>query len=121
MSDNPSWPWKNFTQREIACKCCGETFIDPASMDALQRLRDDWGQPVRLTCGHRCPSHNKAVGGAKASYHLALAFDCACPAEDQARFAKAARRAGFRGIIRYPERGFVHLDCREKPYEAVGK
>lgn len=119
MASNPSWPWPNFAPKEIACKCCGETYVDNASMDALQRLRDEWGVPIRLTCGHRCENHNKAVGGAKASLHLKLAFDCACPEKWQRDFADAARRAGFRGIIRYPKRGFVHLDCRLRRHEKV--
>lgn len=113
------WRWPNFTPREIACRCCGETYADPAAMDALQRLRDMWGKPVRLTSAHRCASRNAAVGGAKGSLHLRLAFDCACPAHDQRVFAALAARAGFRGVIRYPLRGFVHLDRREKPYTAI--
>ena len=113
------WRWPNFTLQETACACCGEMCIIPASMDALQRLRNAWGKPIRLTSAHRCTRHNAAVGGAKASQHLGLAFDCACPASEQQAFVRAAKAAGFRGIIRYPSRGFVHLDCRATPYEAV--
>jgi uncharacterized protein YcbK (DUF882 family) len=88
-------------------------------MDALQALRDAWGKPIRLTSGHRCAARNAAVGGAKASMHLTLAFDCVCPASGQKDFAAAARQAGFSGIIQYPKRGFVHLDCRKQRYEKV--
>lgn len=119
MPRNPSWPWPNFSEKEIACKCCGETFIDSESMDALQRLRDAWGRPIRVNSAHRCVAHNARVGGVNASMHLKLAFDCPCPAIEQERFATAAKAAGFRGIIRYPRRGFVHLDCRETPYEKI--
>ena len=120
MADNPSWPWPNFTLREITCKCgCNESYIDQESMDALQRLRDAWGAPVIINSAHRCARHNKAVGGASASQHLKIAFDCRCAREDQAVFARLAKEAGFRGIIQYPGRGFVHLDCRAAPYEKV--
>ena len=41
-----SGKWPNFTPKEIACKCCGEIVVDEASMDALQRLRYMWGEPL---------------------------------------------------------------------------
>ncbi len=104
------WPWQNFTPGEIACRHCGELVLNPASLDALQRLRDAWGRPIVITSGHRCAAHNKAVGGAPHSRHLGLAFDCVCPAPLQDAFIKAAETAGFTGIGRYPARGFVHLD-----------
>lgn len=44
-----SGKWPNFTPKEIACKCCGEIVVDEASMDALQRLRDMWGEPSSST------------------------------------------------------------------------
>ena len=81
------------------------------SMDCLQRLRDGWGKPVRLTSAHRCAEHNRRVGGAPHSQHLKLAFDCACPAAEQDAFVSLARRCGFTGVGRYPGRNFVHLDC----------
>ena len=105
------WPWKNFLPTEVACRHCGELYLDPAGMDALQALREAWGQPIRITSGHRCPEHNRAVGGTPNSQHLKLAFDCVCPASEQADFIALAREAGFTGIGRYPRRGFVHLDC----------
>lgn len=120
------WPWRNFRPAELACRCCGELWsddgeasgIDPTDMpewfadavDALQSLRDAWGEPVVITSGHRCAKHNAEVGGAEGSRHLRVAFDCIMPAARQAAFIEQARRAGFRGVGRYPRRGFVHLD-----------
>jgi len=40
------WPWKNFAPREVACKHCGELCPDPASLNALQALRNAWGKPI---------------------------------------------------------------------------
>ena len=108
------WLWASFTPKEISCRHCGEIFLDPKSMDALQRLRVNWGRPIVLTSAHRCVTHNKNVGGAKNSQHLNVAFDCACPAENQDDFVKAALDVGFRGVGKYPSRGFVHLDMGEK-------
>lgn len=36
----------------------------------LQPIRDKWGKPIIITSGYRCPTLNKAVGGAKASQHM---------------------------------------------------
>ena len=67
-----SGKWPNFTPKEIACKCCGEIAVDEESMDALQRLRDRWGEPLVINSGHRCFKHNMEVGGAPVSQHLTL-------------------------------------------------
>jgi uncharacterized protein YcbK (DUF882 family) len=36
----------------------------------LQRLRDDFKLPIQITSGYRCPEHNAAIGGSKASQHM---------------------------------------------------
>lgn len=117
------WHWKNFTPSEVSCKCCGEIWgkeqggLPPewffSAMDALQRLRTKWGKPIVLNCGHRCKQHNAEVGGVANSQHLThIAFDCRCPFEQQQDFAQAAHDAGFRYVLTYPDRGFVHIDMR---------
>lgn len=105
-----SGKWPNFTPKEIACKCCGEIVVDEASMDALQRLRDMWGEPLVINCGHRCFRHNKEVGGVAHSQHLTLAFDVRMPKARHEAFIKLARQCGFRGIGHRDYENFVHLD-----------
>lgn len=104
------WPWINFTPKEIACKHCGEMYLHEESMDALQDLRESWGEPIKINSAHRCAKHNKAVGGVDSSQHLKIAFDCACPEPKQKEFLTLATECGFRGRGRYPKRGFVHID-----------
>lgn len=114
------WPdtWPNFRPREFACRCCGEIWEGDGPMpeafaealDALQSMRNEWGKPMVINSGHRCKGHNAEVGGTEGSQHLAIAFDIAVPADQQAEFASLAERHGFTGIGRYPKRGFVHLD-----------
>ena len=41
-----------------------------------------------------------------------IAFDCVVPFEEQQDFAKLAHDAGFRYVLTYPDRGFVHCDMR---------
>ena len=38
--------------------------------NVLQPLRDALGTPVNLNSGYRCPSLNRAIGGAKNSQHM---------------------------------------------------
>jgi uncharacterized protein YcbK (DUF882 family) len=104
------WPWKNFSARELACKHCGEFYLDEESMDALQDLRKLWGNPIIINSGHRCLKHNAKVGGTPGSQHLKIAFDCVCLRPEQDDFSNMAKEAGFTGIGLYPARGFVHLD-----------
>ena len=33
-------------------------------------IREDWGSPIIVSSGYRCPELNKAVGGVKTSGHL---------------------------------------------------
>lgn len=103
------WPWGSFTPKEIACSCCGEMYLDAAPMDALQKLRDTLGKPVRINSGHRCAKHNVEVGGKGSSMHLTIAFDCHCPKPEQKAFILTAIEAGFTGIGgNY--KNFVHVD-----------
>lgn len=109
-----NWPWEHFSPTEVSCKHCGELYVDEDSMNALEELRYLWGKPIIITSGHRCPVHNKNVGGTPNSQHLKIAFDCVCEGRLQNEFVNLARQAGFTGIGRYRQRNFVHLDLGPK-------
>lgn len=102
--------WPNFTPRELACRGDGEYFHDPAGFDALQRLRDAMGAPIRVTSGHRSALHNARVGGAPGSAHLRFAADVALDGHDPQRLLAAAQEAGFRSFGFYQT--FLHMDRR---------
>lgn len=98
----------HFVEREFACKHCGAARVSPHLVQHLERLRAAVGRPLHVVSGYRCPTHNRAVGGASRSRHLMgdaadLAFGYATVAQAEA--------AGFTGIGR---RGpyAVHVDVR---------
>lgn len=39
-------------------------------MEFLDGLRKEWGSPIRVTSGYRCPQLNKKVGGSATSAHM---------------------------------------------------
>lgn len=38
--------------------------------NVLDPLREAWGKPLTVNSGYRCPTLNRAVGGAASSHHL---------------------------------------------------
>ena len=115
-ADEAPWDakrWPHFTAREIACPCCGEIAIWPEALDAIERVRQDIGGPIRINSGHRCALHNARVGGAPLSLHKRLAFDVAVAGHAPASLLAAARRAGFTGFGF--GQTFLHLDTRARP------
>lgn len=91
----------------------------------LQVLRDHLKEPVRILSGYRTPSHNKKIGGAKASQHLqAKAGDLTVKSKTPKQLAaviekliaeKKMKQGGL-GIYK----GFVHYDVRNGKARWVG-
>lgn len=65
-----------FMLQEFACRCKNRhcegkvNRVNPLLIQALNRVREEFGEPIVVTSGYRCSSHNKAVGGASNSQHL---------------------------------------------------
>ena len=59
---------KNFNKSEFECKC-GCEMPEDVSLEItklssqLQYIRDFVRQPIKITSGYRCESHNKSIGG----------------------------------------------------------
>jgi len=105
------WRWPSFSPAEIACRGTGAIKINAQAMDKLQSLRYRLGKPLIVRSAYRSPSHNRAVGGAKASKHMdGTAFDIAMSNHDPAAFEATARAVGFLGFGTYPRSGFMHID-----------
>jgi len=104
----------HFRAAEFRCPCCGVTVIAEEVIEALEVLREFLGQPIRVTSGYRCPRHNREVGGAPTSLHMAgAAVDVIVPGWENRGVAEQAALAGFKGIIVYETH--VHLDLRADP------
>jgi uncharacterized protein YcbK (DUF882 family) len=103
---------KSFSTDEMECPCCQVCNMNPGFMAALQRLRDVWAKPIKVTSGYRCPKHNASVGGVQDSQHMhGRAADCEIAPNERYLFLKAAFGVGFKGIG--VGGTFVHLDTRD--------
>lgn len=63
----------HFTVWEFCCKHCGTLpagGIDPDLILLLEDVRAQFGQPVTINSGYRCPTHNASVGGVQDSQHV---------------------------------------------------
>ena len=113
---------KHFKEREFACKCCGQL---PPSMRAnivalvdnvLDPAREEFGGPVTVNSGYRCPKHNLAVGGVVNSQHMkGEAADLCCA--DNKRLAEIIEKNGkYDQMIKYlrPDGSirFIHVSWK---------
>lgn len=67
---------EHFSYTEFACGCGGQLpscqviRVHRELLAGLEVYRQQLGASVHIASGYRCPSHNKAVGGATSSQHL---------------------------------------------------
>lgn len=65
---------EHFKESEFVCHHCGTMVaggMSPALISLLESVRTHFGgKPMTINSGYRCPTHNKAIGGATNSQHL---------------------------------------------------
>jgi uncharacterized protein YcbK (DUF882 family) len=110
---------QHFKVREFACQDGSQVvFIDSYLVSILDILRNQAGKPVIINSGYRTPARNKAVGGAKYSYHMrGMAADIrinGMTAKEIANKLNAIVPNDECGIIVYNT--WVHIDTRTKKY-----
>ena len=110
---------QHFKVREFACRDGSQVvFIDSYLVSILDILRNQAGKPVISNSGYRTPARNKAVGGAKYSYHMrGMAADIrieGMTAKEIANKLNAIVPNDECGIIVYNT--WVHIDTRTKKY-----
>ena len=106
------WPFQYFKIGEFACKGSGAVFMEHDLLVKLDALRHAMNHPLYIVSGYRSEKHNKAVGGAKNSYHLkGRAVDISwrmLDARQKRRLVTEALHLGFGGFGFYST--FIHLD-----------
>lgn len=106
---------KYFTRDEFACQCgCGFSTVDAELLEVLEDVREFFNEPVTITSGCRCDTHNRNVGGAEDSKHkYGIASDIQVrnhDAEDVYTYL-ANKYEGKYGIGLYDS--WVHIDVRQ--------
>lgn len=124
----------HFDSTEFACKCgCGFMKPSPKLIMRLEDLRGEWGHPIHVNSGCRCPVHNESINGARNSYHLnGMAADIrpdfthelmdkrgySGPTNMLLGFAQLAINLfEDNGTIIYMDKLFVHVDVRGFSYQ----
>lgn len=59
---------KYFSPKEVDCPCCGG-LPKEAMLIKLDQIREEWGKPLTVTSGYRCPQYNRKIKGAQKSAH----------------------------------------------------
>lgn len=115
----------HFKLSEFACECKDKDCLGKIPrlrmkqelIDALNRIREELGQPVVVTSGFRCKRHNTAIGGAVNSRHMSGDAADIRPASGSADdlellWKVCEREAAIVGLGDGRRKGFIHVDCR---------
>ena len=126
---------RNFSRREFQCRN-GEQWPSADEdalkrlVDACQKIRDAWGEPIAVVSAYRSLDYNRGVGSKDTSQHCGrnpaksgppCAVDLAC--ENPSHNTTSGLHQLIREMIRtgeipnggvgfYPRSGFVHYDDR---------
>lgn len=115
-----NFTWKEFTKSDVALRhhIMNEIIdwdvrdnIIELVQNVLQPLRDEYGKPMFINSGYRCPELNEKVGGVATSQHVkGQAADVGC--SDPLALARLAKkmRIDYDQMGVYPT--FVHFSYR---------
>jgi uncharacterized protein YcbK (DUF882 family) len=104
----------HFSHTELQCKCgCGKASMNQQFMEKLEELRVDYGRPMTISSGYRCPDHNRRVGGVPDSAHTSgCAVDITFRSGHELfMIIKALINGGFVRVGIDFARKFVHVDA----------
>lgn len=109
---------ENFRRKEFKCKCGNCTNFDTVDVQLIELCeivrKLNGNKKLTVISGHRCPKHNRKVGGAQNSLHkLGRAADLAVdnPKDIYDKLCQLyPDRYGF-GLYKH----FIHVDTRKKP------
>lgn len=115
---------KYITEEEYRCHhCCmlpvdfdfGDIdFARQEIFSSFDAIREDWGRPLRISCGYRCATHNQLINGAPLSAHqFGVALDIDLNSVDEVERLARLIESLFPGLRRgeYTIKGtFIHID-----------
>ena len=109
--------YPNFKSEEFDCSHCGKNEMKPEFMGKLQAFRIQYGKPMRITSGYRCPEHPLEAKKSKPGAHASgLACDVGVDGQEAYEILKLAFQLGFKGVgVNQKGTGrFIHLDTLEE-------
>jgi zinc D-Ala-D-Ala carboxypeptidase len=111
-----NWPFKWFSYNEFECNCgCGTNSMDIEFIRLLEDLRNNYGKPIIVTSGYRCPVYDASPGiRGKGAHTTGHATDIVIPRRDFHEFLleHVGRINEFTGVgVKQKTAGsFIHLD-----------
>lgn len=103
-----------FKDSEFACSHCSENKMDPVFLSEIDELRSQYGKPLTVSSGYRCPTHNAQVSetGATGPHTTGRAVDFLIDRTNAYGLLKIALNMGFTGIGINQKGGarFLHID-----------
>jgi len=107
------------TDVKLRCTCghpdCDERSVDQETLDQVQLVREDLGQPMTITSGGRCPNHpNERTKSKPGDHQRQKAVDVACSDEQtETKLKVLAGRHGATRVAGGAYCGFVHMAWTE--------
>jgi len=101
----------------VASKEVNAFCISPKLRFVIWEFEGRFGKKVIMNSGYRDAHHNGRAGGADNSYHMkCMAADFFIPGVSKAELiAFAMRLDSVGGLGCYPNKGFIHVDVRDRP------
>jgi len=109
-----------FTDDELKCSCCGKNEMHPEFMQKLNKLREEFNEPMIVTSAYRCPSHPIEAakdGDTPGPHTTGKAIDIAISHYPAYRLFMLAIQHDFTGIgvSQKGDSRFLHLDTLTHP------
>lgn len=117
---------RHFSRKELACSFTNNCAMEQETMERLEALREEFGQPMRLSSAYRDPKlhpRERTKPNGPGYHGQGKAVDVLIYGADAIRLLKLAIKHGFCGIginqrNDFSQR-FIHLDTRSSEKSAI--